>query len=106
MSTASTPKPSPSTEAATSFVADTVKQTSSQVLGAISQTSKFTIDTVSAFVDSFSKVTPSLPSLPFAPSKASLKELLDVSFETTEQIVKLQHELLSEALDRLAIAAA
>ncbi len=94
------------TDTAASFVADTLKQSTSQLLGALSQTTKFTLDTATAFVESFSKVTPSMPSIPFAPSKAAIKEWLDVGFETTEQLLKLQHELATEMLDRMPGAAA
>jgi hypothetical protein len=93
-------------DSAANFVADTLKQSTSQFFGALSQTTKFTLDTALAFVDSFAKLTPSMPSLPFAPSKATMKEWLDLGFEATEQILKLQHELATELLDRMAGAAA
>jgi len=93
------------TDSAASFVADTLKQSTSQFLGALSQTTKFTMEAASAFVDSFTKVTPSVPSLSFVPSKATIKEWLDVGYETTEQLLKLQRELAGELLDRLAGAA-
>jgi len=94
------------TDSAASFVADTLKQSTSQFLGALSQTTKFTLQTASALFDSFTKMTPSVPALPFAPSKAAVKEWLDVGYETTEQLLKLQRELAGELLERLAGAAA
>jgi len=94
------------TDSASSFVADTFKQSTSQVLGALTQTTKLTFDTVASFVESFSKVPPSLPALPMVPSKASIKEWLDVGFETAEQMLKLQHDLAAELVDRFAVRAA
>jgi hypothetical protein len=94
------------TDSAAKFVTDTVTQSTSQLLGALSQTTKFGLETISALVDAFSKVTPALPVLPLAPSKSTVTEWLDVGFETGEQLLKLQHELATEAISRYAVATA
>jgi hypothetical protein len=40
------------------------------------------------------------------PSKSTITEWLDVGFETGEQVLKLQHELATEAISRYGVATA
>jgi hypothetical protein len=94
------------TDSAANFVADTLEQSTSQFLGALTQTTKFMLETVSALAEAFSKTPLALPQLPTAPGKETVKEWLDVSFETTQQLLKLQHELATEMVERLSLAAA
>jgi hypothetical protein len=88
--------------AASSFVTNSVRQSTAQLVGAFSQTTKMSYGTLAAVAKALAKVPPSMPAIPLAPSKETLKEWLNVSFDTTEQLLKLQRELMVEMLDRLA----
>jgi hypothetical protein len=97
LSTEATSGPS----AATSFVTDTVRQSTTQMLGLFAQSTKMTVGTMSSLFKAFSKLPPSRPKIQMAPSRESLQEWLDVGFDTTEQLLKLQRELVGEMLGRL-----
>jgi hypothetical protein len=95
------------TDAGTTFVADTVKSTSEQMLTAMKQTTTMTMDAASALFESLGKFTPSLPSMPtipFIPSKSSILQLLNVGFDTTENLLSMQRGLASEVVERFVPA--
>ena len=89
--------------AASSFVTDTVRQSTTQLLGIFSQSTKFTFGTLSAVAKALSKVPPRRPSIPMAPTKEALQQWLDVGFDSAEQLFKLQRELIAEMVDRLGV---
>ena len=89
------------------FVADTVKSTGEQMLTAMKQTSTMTMDAASALLESLGKFTPSMPSLPtipFVPTKASILQLVNVGFDTTENLLSMQRGLASEVVERFVPA--
>jgi hypothetical protein len=89
------------------FVADTVKTTGEQMLTAVKQTSTITMDAASALVDSLGKFTtklPSLPAMPFLPTKASIVQLVNVGFDTTENMLSMQRGLTNQVIERFVPA--
>jgi hypothetical protein len=95
-------------ESATAFVADTLKSTNEQTLTAVKQTTTMTMDAASAVLESFGKLTPSLPnipSIPFLPTKAGISQLVNVGFDATENLLSLQRGLATELVERFVPAA-
>ena len=95
-------------DTATTFIADTVKTTNEQLLTAAKQTTTMTMDATSAMFDSLSKLAPSLPSMPaipFLPTKSGITQLVNVSFDATENLLSLQRGLATELVERFVPAA-
>ena len=89
------------------FVADTVKTTGEQMLTAVKQTTTISMDAASKLLESLGKFTPNLPSLPtnpLLPTKASLIQLVNVSFDTTENMLSLQRGLATQVIERFVPA--
>jgi hypothetical protein len=94
-------------DSGTTFVTDTVKTTGEQMLTAMKQTTTITMDAASALVESLGKYTPRLPSLPtvpFLPTKASLVQMVNVSFDTTENLLSMQRGLATQVIERFVPA--
>lgn len=90
-------------DSAATFVADTVMATSEQMLTAMKQTTTMTLDAASAMLESLGKLTPSLqemPALPFMPAKAGMVQLVNVAFDTTENVLSMQRGLATEVVNR------
>jgi len=89
-------------DSASSFVSDTVRQSTSQLAGALSQTSKFALGNV-ASVLSLNPMNASRSVPPLGPAKAAVKQWVDLAFEVAEQVFDLQHDLALELVDRFAV---
>jgi hypothetical protein len=105
MPTATTTTATPKTDGAATFVADTAKQSTEQLLGVIRQTSKLSLDTASTWMDAVTKVLPPTPAMPFAPSKAAIQQLVAASFDTAESVLALQRDLTTEFFAKLVPSA-
>ena len=91
----------------TEFVADTVKSSGEQMMTLVKQTSTIGMDAASALFESLGKYTPrlpSIPSLPFLPTKASISQLVNVSFDTTENLLSMQRGLANQVIERFVPA--
>lgn len=100
-------KAKPDSDTATNFLADTVKTTNEQLLTAAKQTTTMTMDATSAMLSSLSKLAPSLPSMPtipFLPTKTGVAQLVNVSFDATENLLSLQRGLATELVERFVPA--
>jgi hypothetical protein len=89
------------------FVADTVKSTSEQMFVAVKQTTTLTMDAASALLESLGKFMPSMPSVPgsaFLPSRSSIVQLIDVGFDTTENLLSMQRGFAIQAVERFVPA--
>jgi hypothetical protein len=97
-----------SDDTATTFLADTVKTTNDQLITAAKQTTAMTMDATSAVLASLGKLAPSLPSvpsIPFMPTKSGISQLVNVSFDATENLLSLQRGLATEIVERFVPAA-
>jgi hypothetical protein len=94
----------PKTDRAASFVVDTAKQSSEQILGVVRQTAKFSIDAASNWFETVASIVPVTPELPFAPSKAILQQWINAGYETAESVLVLQRDLASEMVTKLVPA--
>jgi hypothetical protein len=91
----------------TTFVADNIKSTGEQMLTAVKQTTTITMDAASALFESLGKLTPSmpkLPTMPFLPTKSSIVQLVNVGFDTTENLLSLQRGLTNQVIERFVPA--
>jgi hypothetical protein len=92
------------TDSASTFVADTAKQTSDQIISAVRQTTKLSLDTASAWFDTLTAVLPAAPAVP-ASSRAVVQQWVAASFDTAESVLAMQRELASEFVTKLVPAA-
>ena len=77
------------------------------MLTAVKQTTTISMDAASKLLESLGKFTPNLPSmptLPFLPTKASLVQLVNVGFDTTENLLSLQRGLATQVIERFVPA--
>ena len=94
-------------ESATTFVADTVKTTNAQVITAMKQTTTMTMDVASSILASLGKLTsslPTMPTMPFMPTKTAIAQLVNVGFDTSENMLSMQRGLATEMVDRFVPA--
>jgi len=98
------PTASPKADRAASFVADTAKQSSEQILGAVRQTAKLSIDAASNWFETVANIVPVTPDLPFAPAKAAMQQWITLGYETAESVLVLQRDLASEFVEKLVPA--
>jgi hypothetical protein len=102
--TGTTASATPKTDQAASFVVDTAKQSSEQILGVVRQTAKLSIDAASSWFETVASIVPLTPELPFAPSKAILQQWITAGYETAESVLVLQRDLASEMVSKLVPA--
>jgi hypothetical protein len=71
------------------------------------QTTTMSMDAASSLIEALGKFAPSMPSLPtipFLPTKASIVQLVNVGFDTTENLLSMQRGLASEVVERFVPA--
>ena len=94
-------------DSATTFVADTLKSTNTQVLTVVKQTTTMTMDAATSVAKGLGKLTsvlPTLPGVPFMPTKAGVAQIVNVGFDGTENLLSLQRGLTTEMVERFVPA--
>lgn len=92
---------------ADTFVADTVKTSNDQMVTMMKQSATIALDAASAMFGSLGKLAPSmppLPGIPFMPTKSGISQLVNVTFDTTENLLSLQRGFVAEVVERFVPA--
>ena len=74
------------------------EQAQEQTLAAIRQSQQAVVEAVQAGAQAVEKIVPETPSLPFTDELPSAKQLVQTSFDFTEQLLKAQREFAESVL--------
>jgi hypothetical protein len=83
------------------FVTDTAKQATEQIIAAVRQTTKVGLDAASTWIDTLTAALPAVPAVPGTPSKAVVEQWVSLGFDAAENVLSLQREIASDLVTKL-----